>query len=930
MTAVMVERDAVMAAVRGLIGDALQGRGGALFVAGEAGLGKTTVLEHAVTSARGRFKVGIGRADVAEAALPFGLINQALEALLDGPAWLTDPADRGSPPAPADYFYAVLARLRRAAAGPLFLALDDAHWADPDSLTLLRLICRRVAAMPVAVLVTARPWPPEAQRAGEELAAQQLAAVQQLTPLSPEAARSILSQRAGAAGPAAGELERATALSAGNPLLLDYVAAALRAGQGLPERQSPGSTSWARRLLLSHLAGLDEPAQRFLRAAAVLGRRFRPEVAAQVAGLAPADAAAAQEALAAAGLGRDAGEGWAEFSHELVRQAVYELAAPGRARLHEAAFRALAARGVNPAEAAGHAVAARLAGDPEALDVLGRAGREALRAGAVGAARRHLQAAVDLAGPAASAELAFDLGRALIAGGDHVAGVAQYEQLLARADLPGQTRLAILTQLSQARLYAGRIAEAEAAMEEAQRLAGPDRRDLAAGAMVDHAAQVMVTYGWKRAAPLALRARELAAEASAPVRAAAAAVWAVGTYFSGDPAGLDVAEAAARSAATAPSWRPAGTPWWDPVAQYASLALSAERFGDARRLLDGILEAAERRSDPMAMAMGLLYRGRLGWRLGQLEEALVLSARLVEAADLVPVLTPVAAADRALVLLDLGRLDEAERWCARADAAAGGGDSLGYTVMLGYLPRGTLALRRGDLESACATFGALWEIADALEVRDPCTVPWAAEAIAAYLACGRQADARRLIDWLAPSAQALPARWPKVVVAAGRAALAEHNGDPETARDRYAEALALQEEMPVPLARAQVLTDYGAYLYRQGDARQARQALAEALRLAESCGAGWHAERARVEWRRAGGRTGTTPPGQLTPQEAAVARLARAGKTNREIAGQLYLTVNTVETHLRHVYQKLGIHRRVELLTLPDVAAEAASGPAPP
>ena len=170
----------------------------------------------------------------------------------------------------------------------------------------------------------------------------------------------------------------------------------------------------------------------------------------------------------------------------------------------------------------------------------------ALRAGAVGAARRHLQAAVDLAGPTAPAELVFDLGRALIAGGDHAAGVARYEELLARAGLPGETRLAILGQLSQARMYAGRIAEAEAAMEEAQRLAGPDRRDLTAGAMVDHAAQVMVTYGWKRAAPLAVRARELAAEASAPVRAAAAAVWAVGTYFSGDPAGLEVAEAAAR------------------------------------------------------------------------------------------------------------------------------------------------------------------------------------------------------------------------------------------------------------------------------------------------------------------------------------------------------------------------------------------------
>ena len=130
MAAVMVERDAVLAAVHRLIEEALAGRGGALFVVGEAGLGKTTVLEHAVATARGRFRVGIGRADVAEAALPFGLISQALEAVLGDSATPADPAEPAAP-APADYFYAVLADLRRAAAEPLFLALDDAHWADP-------------------------------------------------------------------------------------------------------------------------------------------------------------------------------------------------------------------------------------------------------------------------------------------------------------------------------------------------------------------------------------------------------------------------------------------------------------------------------------------------------------------------------------------------------------------------------------------------------------------------------------------------------------------------------------------------------------------------------------------------------------------------------------------------------------------------------
>src|SRR5262249_31567458 len=151
---------------------------------------------------------------------------------------------------------------------PLFVALDDAHWADPDSLTLLRLICRRIAALPVAVLVTTRPWPPEALRAGEEPAAQQLAAAEQPAPPPADAAPASLAGQTGAPGPAgADDVEQAAALCAGNPLLLDYVAAAMRAGEGLPERRSPGGTSWARRLLLSHTAGLPEHAQRYLRAA---------------------------------------------------------------------------------------------------------------------------------------------------------------------------------------------------------------------------------------------------------------------------------------------------------------------------------------------------------------------------------------------------------------------------------------------------------------------------------------------------------------------------------------------------------------------------------------------------------------------------------------------------------------------------------------
>jgi len=102
-------------------------------------------------------------------------------------------------------------------------------------------------------------------------------------------------------------------------------------------------------------------------------------------------------------------------------------------------------------------------------------------------------------------------------------------------------------------------------------------------------------------------------------------------------------------------------------------------------------------------------------------------------------------------------------------------------------------------------------------------------------------------------------------------------------------------------------------LTRGGEVARARVLLFDARHLAQACGAGWHADRARVEWRRAGGRTGARKPGELSPVEASVAQLAQAGRTNREIVQQLHLSVKTVETHLGHIYQKLEIRSRWQL-----------------
>jgi len=146
-----------------------------------------------------------------------------------------------------------------------------------------------------------------------------------------------------------------------------------------------------------------------------------------------------------------------------------------------------------------------------------------------------------------------------------------------------------------------------------------------------------------------------------------------------------------------------------------------------------------------------------------------------------------------------------------------------------------------------------------------------------------------------------------------RAALAAREGDLQTAEAALAQALRRLRGVPMPLAQCRTLTAYGAVLARRGQRDKARQLLTDALQHAQACGAGWHADQALTELRRAGGRARRIPPGQLSPQEKAVARLARAGRTNRQISHELYLSVNTVETHLAHAYRKLGISRRSEL-----------------
>jgi DNA-binding CsgD family transcriptional regulator len=508
--------------------------------------------------------------------------------------------------------------------------------------------------------------------------------------------------------------------------------------------------------------------------------------------------------------------------------------------------------------------------------------------------------------------LLLDLATAQLADGAGEAAIDVLDRLLRSLSVSDEVHARALSLLGRAAFMAGRLERAASAFYAVSRMSNLEP-DLTLGALLDYAFWNWTCLGPGAGLAVANRVRELSREATEPLRACADATWALCAYGSGDPEGQTVALAVAATSELARLSLAVGAHWaLEPAGVPADVAVWSERFADAEHLFTDLLRSAKQRNEPFG-----LFHAAFSWtdglcRLGRLDEAFALSERVFEVAEVAPLALPFAVAARALVLLERGLLQEASTWTNQLASLASGHR---WFLIAGYdlHRRGTLAWRSGDVESACAIFAQLEEKVRVWGLRDPATIPWASDALSAYLACGLIAQAERVVDWLA-RAERLPSRWPRVVAARGRAGIAEHLGNTDQAERHYLEAVAIQSGMLLPLARAETLMEFGAFLVRRGEVTRARQLLGDALLIAEQHGAHWHAARAQTEWRRAGGRARRTPPGDLTPRETAVAGLVRAGRTNRQIARQLFLSENTVETHLAHVYRKLGIRRRWELI----------------
>jgi ATP/maltotriose-dependent transcriptional regulator MalT len=912
-------------AERSIIGELLEGaresRGGVLVVRGEAGVGKSALLEDARERASGMQVLACAGIE-SESALPFAALHQLLRPALRHLETVPRPqaeALRGALGLAAaredDRFLvslAVLSLLAEAAEDrPLLCLVDDAHWLDDASADALVFASRRLEAEGIVLLFAAR------EGEAREFDAPELAELR-LGGLDADAAAALLDRHAGVA--LSPEIRtRLVEATGGHPLAL------LELPSTLSEAQLAGSEplltpvpvgARLERAFLARVRRLREETQTLLLVAAA---DDTGELSTVLAAAARLDVGAETlDAAEEAGLATVRGT-VLELRHPLVRSAVYQGAPLSKRR---AAHRALASVLEGDAEAdrrAWHRASASVGPDPAVVEELEHAAARARRrSGFVAASLAYERAAALTPDESERARLLTAAAESAWFGGR----LERTRMLLERA------RPLASEPLQQADIdrYLGLVELTGGVPAEACRLL---IRSAAAVVSVDgeralqllNLASVAAFYAddVAAAATIAELAREVDVEDTPFARALVELLVGLGAHYAGD---LPRATARLR----------------------AALSLEAELEGDA---LD-------------ARRVALLFGGRAATYLGD-DEAARRSAQLAAAQmrseGALGLLTPI-----------LPRLVHAEMWAGRWPAASasareglqlareiGQHDLVAYQLVLLALiaaHRGqedecrSLAAQAHELASArrftVVTSFANWALAllelelgrteeAFLRAREISTTPAVLsmaglDRIEIAVRAGEVATAH---DWHAHYeawAECAGAAWARAVALHGRALLAD---DDEESERLFEAALDLHAQAVRPFDRARTELAFGEFLRRARRPREAREYLRAALDGFEALGAELWAERARVELRasgqRARRRVGDTLD-QLTEQELQIAHFVAQGLSNREVAAQLFLSPRTIAAHLRNIFRKLGISSRTELarLHLESVGAAAA------
>ena len=918
------ERERDLAAV----GDLLHRRGGVLLIEGSAGIGKTSLVEVACSRAEELgHEVVRARGSGLESGFAFGLVLQLFErrlasagenertALLAGPAAAVRPLLAGEVSVrPADdSSFAVLHGLywlvvNLAARQPLLIAVDDAHWADEPSLRWLAYLAPRLEGLAAGLLVVTRRADPAATSA-PLLAVRVQAAVLRPALLSKEAVSAVV--RAAAGGQASDELCAAMyAACGGNPLYLsELLRAADLSGRPLaalrPSELLAGGLEGIARQVITRVNALGQGALGLAQALAVLGDDCELRHAAAIAGVTMTAAARLAGGLVHAEV--LTADDRLRFVHPVIRDAVEaSLDSAGQDRAHRRAARLLHADAAPPGQVAAHLHWVRPAGDGWVLARLREAARAAMGTGAPQAAAGLLDRALaEPPPPSQRAGVLREAARAQVAAGWQRAFVLLEEALMATAD--PRERAAVALEAAEAYAALFRWADAVDVIERA--LAELNGADQELAARLEGEMVVCGLHDARRAdrvAPVLARLGSRVSRASEPHAVAQG----MRMLLAGQPAGQIAALLEQALEAAGPEAEN-----WDTRAALLWVLVVAERFGTVETSLTPLLAQVHRGGSARGFVAAYSTLGLLKLRLGALPEADAaarVALRVLQEGDFAPGVG-FAATVLSDIAVEAGELAEAQ---ALLDLLPQEGWPAGVATVLIPAARGRLRLAQGRAADALAEFNTCQALfsADAwgMPIRETGYVHARSGAALALLRLGERHEAGKLADAELADVRAFGA--PRALGIALRAAGLARGGQDGLALLR--ESVATLDNSPALLDRARSLAELGAALRRAGERIAARDPLARALELAVRLGARPLAAQARDELKAAGARprrpwrTGTDA---LTPSELRVARLAAEGRSNREIAAELYVTLKAIEGHLAHVYAKLGIDGRSQL-----------------
>jgi len=904
-------------------------RGALLAFAGRAGIGKTTLLAEvrrravargcAVLSARGgdqeqRVAFHVARqllqpqfAGAAEADLRaslgswYDIIGPALG--LCAPTAAAPPDQQGLRDG-LDWVLTHLAALR----APMVLVLDDAHWADPESLRWLAAFAPRAEQLPLLVVVAYRPDElPDHAESFRGLPGRAGGRPLDLEPLSAAAVGRLVREGLGAHADEA-FCRECWAVTAGNPFeTVELVAKMRDRGLAPTENSAPLLRDLAAAVkgsgLVARLERLGTSTVRFAWACAVLGTEIHPQLAAAVAGLGHEEAADAADALRGARI--LTGAETLEFVHPLIATAVYRAIPPGvRVALHGQAAWCVINAGQGPSAAARHLLETHPDGDTWVVQQLRAAASETLRAGAPDAARSYLARALREPPPYADrAAVLYELGSASLLT-EPATTVNHLRAALEEPIADPCLRHHIVYRLSQVLAHSDRLAEASDTLAREIPVTDDARvrlRMVAEQFMWDafRADEPDHPSRSRRLSRLAdrLKGRDLTERYIIGLR-----TW--DAVLRGEPAHIALHHAE-RALHGGLGWAEADRGFEVPVL-VALAFMYADRPGRTEELFAAGIADFERqgwRGGHLSFGYTLLayVRYRRG-RLGEAEDFVRAGLRLAERVGPGTPAQWYAVGVLIEVLLARGRLAEAARtaddysFTAPFPAAVVFPDA--QTV------RGELLLARGLYKEAAEELSAAGRRLDPRGIRNPAWCPWQL-----HLARAEAHDTpeRAVTTALEAVARARQFGTPSAIGQALRTAAEVSSG---SARVKYLEeSVAHLERSPAAYELACSLVGLGTELRRTGRPREAAENLYRGLDTAVQCNADGLVGTARDELQAAGlrpRRLHSTETDTLTTRERTAANLAAGGRTEAEIAAEMHVDEPTVVRLLSAVCRKMG------------------------